>query len=356
MNKYNFSIIEPNETDWEYIESCPDCTVFHTRMWDNYLSSIGRKHFILSITNSDTSRSKLGYFIATIRRFGIKIIASPGGGAGTYVQGLCTQESLTSDGRMSIYQELVHYIFKNRLASYIQISDWHLSFCSSEWSQSPNYGFSFHETNGFRQHLRATLFIDTSLPEDQLWTNLKYKSCKYCINKAKKLGLRTKVIDRWDEIPVFVDTLSELIQNVSKRKHEKRHIHHNKKHLLALCLSLFPDRVLMIQVLGTADDGIEHVMASAIFCIGSAASTYFSGASNEKYMKYCPNELMVWEGLKLLNKQKAGDLILGGVAPYKRKFGSTYAFLPMMVFSRYKFLGNMRSLLKNLYSFIRRKL
>lgn len=353
MSNYSFSLIEPCDLDWDDIESCPDCTVFHTRQWDNYLASLGRKHFILSIAYLNSPNHRIGYFIATIRYIGIKIMGSPDGGAGTYVQGLCMKEEISSETRVTLYQDLVHYIFENKIASYVQISDWKLALQSSEWIPPQTYHYHLPTIKGFHQVSRSTLFIDTSIPEDQLWANLKYKSCRYCINKARKLGLHIRTIDNKEDIPYFVDTLSDLIQNVSQRKHERRHIHHSKKYLLTLCKSLFPNKILMIQVLGNTDDGVEHVMSSAIFCIGHSASTYFSGASNEKYMKYCPNELMVWEGLKILSKRGAGDLILGGVASYKKKFGSSYAFLPMMVFSRYPIVRNLRTTLKKIYNTLR---
>lgn len=355
MSRYLIAQIEPHEADWDGIESCPDCTVFHTRQWDHYLSTIGRNHFILSISTTTTPTSCIGFFVATIRNFGIKLIGSPDGGSGTYVQGLCMKEEVSADERMAIYQDIIAFVFENRLASYIQVSDWSLSSHSIEWIPQPSYTFSFPTTKGFHQNLRSTLFIDTSLPEEQLWANLKYKSCKYCINKARKLGLHIKVVDRREEIPEFVDTLSALIQDVSRRKHERRHVHHSKKYLMALCQSLFPNRVLMLQVLGTTDNGTEQVMASSVFCIGPSVSTYFSGASNEEYMKYCPNELMIWEGMRILHKHGSRDLILGGIASYKKKYGSSYSFLPIMVFSRYRILDNMRTSLKRIYKAIRQK-
>ena len=197
--------------------------------------------------------------------------------------------------------------------------------------------------------LRISFFIDTSLPESVLWENLKYKSCKYPIHKAERLGLYVKRIENEEDIASFVDTHSELVADVSRRKKVKRHAHHNKKNLLALCKTLFPDRIIMLQVLGVADDGKQHVMSSAIFCIGKAASNYFSGASNEIYMKYCPNEIMVWEAIKILHQRGAGDLILGDVAPYKKKFGSLYGYLPMMVYSKYPVLKDVRGRLKKVY-------
>ena len=72
-------------------------------------------------------------------------------------------------------------------------------------------------------------------------------------------------------------------------------------------------------------------------------------------MKYCPNELMVWDALKILHQRGAGDLILGDVAHYKKKFGPRYGYLPMMVFSKYSFLKDIRGRLKKLYLKLRKK-
>lgn len=105
----------------------------------------------------------------------------------------------------------------------------------------------------------------------------------------------------------------------------------------------------MIRVLFKDSTGNEIAVASGIFVAGKNGSTYFTGASLEQYMRLCPNELLVWEAIRMLHAMGAGDLIFGGVAPYKRKFGTTYAYLPVMVFSRYPFLLDFRTRIKKLY-------
>lgn len=347
MNSYSFSVISPSQNDWLEIESCVDTTVFHTQLWDSFLSSLRKRHIVISISNKDGE--KTGFFIGTKRWIGIKVIGSPSGGAGTFVQGLCLKNEVEVEERIRIYQELVDFCFKQHLAGYMQISDWRLMSVYDDVDARLTWSMPLLDQLGIYHTLRISFFLDTRLPEDELWANLKYKSCKYPIHKAEKLGLYVKRIEKEEDIPSFVDTLSDLIADVSRRKKVKRHAHHKKKNLLALCKALFPDRILMLQVIGKADDGEQHVMASSIFCIGEYASNYFSGASNEIYMKYCPNEIMVWEAIKILHQRGAGDLILGDVAPYKKKFGSLYGYLPMMVFTKYPFLKDVRGRLKTIY-------
>ena len=347
MNKFSFSVISPSLSDWEEIESCVDATVFHTRSWDAYLSSLGKKHFVIAI--SDESGVRIGFFIGTKSWLGIGIIGSPSGGSGTFVQGLCLKTEVEIEERIHIYQELVAFCFKHHFAGYIQISDWHLMSVYDNMEARMTWSMPLLDQLSIYYSLRISFFIDTRPPETVLWDHLKYKSCKYPIHKAEKLGLFVKRIENVEEIPSFVEKHFELVSDVSRRKKVKQHVHHNKKHLLSLCKALFPERVVMLQVIGAADDGEQHVMASSIFCIGKSASNYFSGASKEVYMKYCPNELMVWEAIKILHQRGAGDLILGDVAPYKKKFGSLYGYLPMMVFSKYAGLKGIRKQVKLLY-------
>ena len=347
MNKYAFSVIIPSENDWIEVESCVDATVFHTRLWSSFLSSLKKRPIVIAVLNEEKQR--IGFFIGTKKWFGIRILGSPSGGTGTFVQGLCMKNEVQVEERIRIYQELVDWCFRNRIASYMQVSDWRLMEVYDDMEARMTWSMPLLNQLGIYYTLRISFFIDTSLSEEELWSNLKYKSCKYPIHKAEKNGLYVRLIENREEIPSFVETLSALIDDVSRRKKVKRHVHHNKKNLMALCNALFPDRILMLQVIGAADDGKQHVMASSIFCIGKYASNYFSGASNEIYMKYCPNEIMVWEAIKILHQRGAGDLILGDVAPYKKKFGSLYGYLPMMVFSKYSFLKNSRVRLKKIY-------
>lgn len=350
---YKFSIVTNPNNIWQEMESWNDFSIFHSKEWGSYLRSTNYKTIVVLI--QDEENEPIGYFIGTKRWVGITVIGAPAGGAGTYVQGLCMKYQINTYERVQLYQALANYLIGNHIASYIQISDWTLRHVYDEFKPYSDLEFPILVEKGITHVLRATLFVDTKQSEEILWSNLRYKSCKYSINKAHKEGLKIRIIEDVKDIPAFVDKLSSLIENVSDRKKEKRHKHHSKKNLLALCNALFPNRIIMIQVLGELDGAKEEVLSSAIFCIGGNVSTYFSGASNKAYMKYCPNELMVWEGMKMLHQKGGSDMIMGGTADYKKKFGSQYAYLPMMVFSRYQLLLGIRARLKRFYSIFRNK-
>ncbi len=338
---YTFCHIDANDVDWKTIEQSTDANCFFSRQWCNYLSAIGRKIFIVAIHQDN---KQIGYFIGVKRRIGISTIGAPPDATGTFSQGLCMIDDTSVKERITIYQSLWEWISSNHYASYMQVCDWQIKGDSEESLMLPT---------GIHYQPRATLVVDTRQSEEQLWAALHYKSCKYSINKARKLGLKVHRIIREEDIPAFVDMHYSHLLDVCHRKGMEPQPYQSKSNMMELCKRLFPDKVIMLQVVGPDDEDNEQVMSSAIFCPGKTASTYFTGASFQQYMKYCPNEMMVWEGMRLLHEQGAGDLIFGGTAHYKTKFGTSYKYLPMLIFSKYRTLYNIRLLIKKSYSKLR---
>lgn len=347
---YLFQLIEPTESDWKAIQTSPDYTCFHSSNWSNYLNHIGRRPFIVHIKEGNKA---IGYFVGAKRHLGITLLGSPIDSSGTYTQGVCLLEPAGLEQRIDIYQQLFRWVRKQHHIHYMQVCDWQLRTVSDEWQPSTQWNFPALNAAHIHYTLRTTFFVDTRTQVQQLWANLNYKSCKYAINKAQKEGLWVRQIEKREDIPAFIDIHHRQILDVFDRKGMKPMHYQRKDHLTTLCESLFPNKVIMLQVWGKDDSGQEQCMSSAIFCPGKAASTYFTGASFRQYMKYCPNELMVWEGMKRLHAMEAGDLIFTGVAHYKKKFGSSYASLPMMVFTSFGILFTLRTFVKRNYGRIR---
>ena len=164
-----------------------------------------------------------------------------------------------------------------------------------------------------------------------------------------KEGLRVQMITRAEDIEAFVHQHHSHILDVLRRHNSSGLPCQREKNMLALCRSLFPDYVLMLQVVGPGDNGQEISMSSGIFTLCNGVCSYFTGGSYQQYMHHCPNELMVWEAIRMMHDRDATDFIFGGVGHYKKKFGSRYAFVPVMVFSRYRFLQDLRITLKSYY-------
>lgn len=341
---YRFSIITPDAERWQTIEQSVDSSCFFTQKWDTYLRRMGTRTLIVEVHQNDLL---IGHFIGSRRWLGLRIISAPSMGTGTYSQGLCMLQPITQEERVEIYRELTEWLLGTHKADYIQICDWQLRTDSREWID--NWRNTVLDDAGIHYQPRQTYHVDLTPSEDELWASMHYKSCKYAVNKARKTGLVVHSIDREEDIDAFVKRHHSHITDVLRRKGNRGLPCQSEKNISALCHTLFPDRILMLEVTGPDENGIEQSMSSCIFTIDKGECSYFTAASYQHYMHFCPNELMAWEGIRMLNNMGCSDLILGGLAQYKRKFSPIYAFVPVMVFSRFAFLNNARVVFKRFY-------
>ncbi len=343
---FSFQQIVPTEKDWALIEASYDSTCYQTGKWSEYLRRIGYSPYIVKVYSAG---KMVGYFIGEKIWRGVAIVTAPFEGIGTYTQGLVMQHRITQDERIAIYQAFARWVFDNRIASYFQVDDWQLREDSLEWDAEKASQNSFLSQTGIRHEIRPTLYVSLDKPIEELWAGLHYKSCKYCVNKANKLGLKVRIIENRQDISDFVDVHYDQLREVCERKGMKPKAAQKKKRMRVLCESLFPDRVLMVEVVGNDEFGKSQIMSSGIFCIDKGECSYWTGASYQRYQKYCPNELMVWEAMRLLNERGAGDLNFCGMAKYKLKFGTMYAYVPRLVFTKYNWIYEAKSWVKSLY-------
>lgn len=346
---YNFKHINPSTDDWKRIESAYDSTCFQTRRWCTYLRVIGRKPLILSVV--DEHGAAIGYFI------GEKLfcmVFAPSMGTGTYTQGLVLLEKTTEEQRIAIYQSIADWLFKNRVAFYLRVDDWHLRRDYEAWMPEKSFHHELLDERRIAYGVRPTLHLDLRKTEEELWAGCHYKSCKYSVNKARKLGLKVRVVDDRNGIDAFVRNHYDQLVDVCAHKGLKPKRSQSRERMKSLCESLFPDRVLMLEVVGTDEKQNVQSMASGIFCIDKGECSYWTGASYRRCQKYCPNELLVWEAVRMLRERGAGDLNFCGMASYKLKFGTIYAYVPRIVFSKWEWL-NLAFLKKNVYDAARMK-
>lgn len=324
-----FKLIKPTEEIWTAIENSADSSVFVSRQWHLFLNKRHQQTVIVEIAQEGML---LGYFVGS-RMFGLPIMGAPLSGAGTYLGGIVALETITTDDRVKLYSQLYRWLRRSFKAFYLQITDWQLRIGYEDFVPYETWEHPVLKENGLFYRLRTTYCVDTSVTEQEMWARSSYSSFRYCVNKAKKEGLKVISIDKRSEIPQFVKTLHEQVLDVSERKKSPPHLYHSYDSLLSVCEALFPNRVLMLQVQGKDENGDPAVLSSAVFCVDKGVSTFYAAASFHRYMKLCPNEIMVWEGLCELHRRGVHSVVLTGVAPYKKKFGSALFYLPKIVFS-----------------------
>ncbi len=341
---YSFSIISPTDELWKSFAQSSDCSVFFTKNWNEYLRYLGRKAIFIEISSGE---EVIGCFVGSTRWLGVRVITAPPMGTGTYSQGLCLYNAVSQIERIEIYCQLANWLFSKQKIGYFQVCDWLLR--SDDGDIPENHIVSYLKSAGVHFQSRTTYYLDLRFPEEELWKRLHYKSCKYAINKAQKEGLSVRVVNRREEIDAFVDQHRSHVVDVLRRKKNKGLPCQSRKYISALCHSLFPDNVLMLQVVGHDEEGKEVSMSSGVFAFNEGVSTYYTAGSYQQFMHYCPNELMVWEAMRLLHEKGVKELIFGGIGHYKKKFGSVSTFVPVLVFSRYRFLLDFRRKIKIIY-------
>ena len=210
---------------------------------------------------------------------------------------------------------------------------------------------------------RATLHLPIAgKTEEELWAGLHYKSAKYSINKANKLGLQVKRIDSLEDIERFTIEHFQQVTEVCARKGTVPKPSQQRERMVALCESLFPDRVMMLEVHGNLNelekreaDAIREedndvIMATAIWALDKGECSFWTASSYQRYMKYCPNELMIWTAIQTMQREGCGDYNCCGMADYKLKYGCNYAYIPHIVFSKYVWFTRLKDWAKKMYT------
>ena len=344
---YKFTKISQAEIPWDKIELCYDSTCFHSRQWHQYLNKIGHRSFVVSI---EKANEIIGYFVGEYRNFIFKFVSAPMSNSGTYTMGLTMTHFIPELERITIYKLLANWLFVNNYAHLLQIDDWQLRCTRENWIPNEDFHHDLLETNSIKYTVRPTLCAIVNTSVEEMWSKLHYKSCKYSINKARKNGLYVKQITNFEEIDEFVKIHYSQLTEVCKKQGMHPMPSQRQNRMKLLCASLFPKRVLMLEVIGNDENGNEQVMSSGIFAIDKGQCSYWTGASYQRYQKYCPNELMVWEAMCMIHNLGGGELNFGGIAAYKLKFGTVYEYVPRFYFAKYNWLTQIRPNIKKIYS------
>lgn len=326
--QYNFKKLNIDNINWSTIEATPDSTIYKTSGWFEYLH---RWKAITPMVVEISSDHVVGYFVGELIFKGVTILGSPFEGIGTGHQGLSMLEEISTRERIDIYKQLSVWVFKKKIASFIQIEDYELTM-----EDLNSEGIVYEEHDGY--------MIDLIQSEDILFKNMHPKSCRYAINKSRKSGV---TIRETTDVDRFVDVYYHQLVEVFKKQGLTPT--YDKSCVRSLVEALYPKRLLLLEAVTTEGE----IAATGLFPGEKNMAIFWGGASYQKFQYLCPNEPLIWEAIRLWKARGAKVFDLCGVRPYKLKFGPTLYTKPKIMFARYPVLISAKCFMKKMYYGIR---
>lgn len=331
--KYSFEIIE--DIPWDDIESTYDSNVYKTHNWFCHLKeSCHVQPFIVTIKcNNDM----VGWLVAgRITRFGFKIVASPFEGWATSYQGLSLIKKTSKEDRLDIIIQLQQYLFKECGIHFFQVSDWKLDY------------EDIGNNNVYTEPINSYL-LDISPSIEDLFKSFKQKSCQYSIHKAQKLGV---IVKEPDDLAAFGHEYYKQLEDVFLKQNLKPT--YNEKRVQSLLHSL--DRQKDLIILEALHPETKKCMACIIFILHNGIGFYWGASSWREYQKLCPNEILMFEGIKILKERGCKQLEMEGIRPYKEKYNPIQYSKPKLVFAKFPIIITFKGWAKKLYYGLRKVL
>ena len=282
---------------WEKISDYQGANIFHTLPWINFLADVKGADPVIATVQSDGQVR--GYFTGLItQKYGLKILGSPFRGWGTYFMGFNLKPDVSYH---EVLQAFPKFAFDELKCYYLEIIDSNLK--RDEWK-----GLSY------RVEQLQWFAFDLTKDEEELFAEMKGKSCRRAIRRAVKKGV---VVEETTD-PGFADEYYAQFQEVMAKRS------------LVPTYSLDFVRQMIAHLLPTGNMLLLRARNSEGVCIATDISLVFNkvavgwgGASWRQYQGLNPNELIAWYAIKELKSMGVEMLHLGGEAEeFKRKLGS----------------------------------
>lgn len=210
---------------------------------------------------------------------------------------------------------------------WIEVEDWQLSM---EDCEGQRVRFKGHDTG----------YTDLTPSEEEIEHSFEYKSCRYMMNKAKKLGI---TIRETLDPQAFLDLHWEQHKDVMSRKGIETP--KPKSNLQKLIDAAYPDHLLLMEAVSPEGE----VISTAMTTYDNHNAHFFARANFGKDLKWSANELLMWESMKYCKAKGAKFFNHSGVGSFKLKFGTIRLWKPRLYFAKYAWLIPAREVCWDIY-------
>jgi CelD/BcsL family acetyltransferase involved in cellulose biosynthesis len=319
-----FELLDFDTFPWnETHAGLPGRTLFQSSPWLEFLQATQKGEPVLAELRN--GESVAGYFTGMIvRKFGLKILGSPFPGWSTSYMGMNLLPGVCKGSAIDALKRLA---FGQLRCSHLEFMD--RTFSTSEITSC---GMECTPLNGFE--------VDLSVDEDAIFERFK-PSCRQAIRKAVRSGLTVEevsdpafaaeyydqlvdVFDKQGLVPTYgVDRVQELIRHIQTT-----------------------GNLLLLRV----RDAEGRSIATGVFLMISPTTMYFwGGASWRSQQALRPNDLLMWQAMRIGKDRGMRTFDLGGSGDYKKKFGGTPISVPWARVSAQPLIPFLRNTAKTLF-------
>lgn len=319
------------DVEWETsLESFPERTVYQSRAWMSFVAATqNAEPIILAFTRRG---EVVGLFAGLIvRKFGFKILGSSFPGWTTGYMGLVLRAEVSRSEALKV---LMAYAFSNLGCVHLEIYDRNFSRESAD-----QLGCEYRPSRSFEIDLRQS--------EDQLFAGMDNRSCRWCVRKAIRSGVKVEVSNGEGFAEAYYDQLNDVFAKQSLVPTYK--IERVRK----LIEIVHPTGMLLLL---RALDPDGKCIATGIFPAANKTAYFWGGASYRKDQRLCPNELIQWQAMLYWKQHGMEVYDMGGGGEYKRKYGGTEIIVPWLQKSKYSMMPLLRNIAKNAFRYRQRLL
>ena len=318
FEKINFSEFKETST-----KEFPNKIIYTTEDWYKYLQlDSGVIPVVIKIYQNEQA---IGYFYAgEIKKFGIKIIASPFSGWSTCWMGFEVKEGVD---KFDLIEPLWKYLTKELYYFYAEIID-------------RDFDFEEAQKRGFVCEDFPTLDLYINRTDEELFKVFK-TDCRNFIRQFERRGASIEIAKPDD---VFAEEYyNQLIDVFAKQDLVPSYSLEKVKNIMHTFSGT--DKILCLRVKNPEGASI----ASSIFFGFNKKAFFWGGASYREHQHYRPNEYMIWTAIKYWREKGCEVLDMVGDRAYKRKFGPVPERYALIYLTKYPILIKMRNLAKKIY-------
>ena len=321
--KYTFEKIDFSSFQETSINDFKDKSIYTTKDWCDFL--IEDSHIVPVIIKIFKDEKEIGYFYGgEIKKFGLKIIASPFSGWSTCWMGF---ELAEGENRYDIIEPLWNYLSKELHYVYCEIID-------------RNFAPEEIKSRGFTSEALPTLELQINRTDEELFKVFK-TDCRNFIRQFERRGASIEIADPDD---TFAEEYYDQLIDVFAKQDLKPSYSLEKVKLLLRTLSK-TGKVLCLRV--RAPEG--NSIASSIFLGFNKKCFFWGGASYREHQHYRPNEYMIWTAIKYWRDRGYEVMDMVGDRAYKRKFGPVPVSYGLIYLTKYPILISGRNMAKKAY-------